>query len=183
MRIRLIGVALAIGAASAHGQAKPSQPPALAAITEADLKRDMFAMAGDAMRGREAGTIDEMRASMWVADRAREAGLLPAGDDGSYFQWWSMRRTRVSDASRVSIGGKTLTLWKDVIVMNPMTAVVDQPIVWVGSDSGTQLAAMNLTGKVVAGLLATPAPQPEVVTVRNINTAVNAVVTARTREL
>ena len=39
-----------------------------ATIKEADIKADMFAMAGDAMRGREAGTLDEMRASMWVAD-------------------------------------------------------------------------------------------------------------------
>src|SRR4051812_9750069 len=92
----LVACATVVGAGTVHGQAKaatpprPSAPPAaaLAAITEADLKRDMFAMAGDNFRGREAGTVDELRASMWVADRAREAGLLPAGDDGSYFQWW-----------------------------------------------------------------------------------------------
>ncbi len=32
-------------------------------ITEADLKRDLFALAGDEMRGREGGTLDEMAAS------------------------------------------------------------------------------------------------------------------------
>src|SRR3954467_15300858 len=96
--------------AQGQGTGRPSAPPAaaLAAITEADLKRDMFALAGDNFRGREAGTVDELRASMWVADRAREAGLEPAGDDGTYFQWWSMRRPGVSDASRVVIGGDTL---------------------------------------------------------------------------
>ncbi|HEX8431158.1 MAG TPA: hypothetical protein VF625_07715, partial [Longimicrobium sp.] len=65
-------------------------PPALAAITETELRRDVFAMSSDAMRGREAGELDEMRASVWVAERAREAGLLPAGDDGTYFQFWPL---------------------------------------------------------------------------------------------
>ena len=37
----------------------------MSAIREADLKRDLFAFASDGMRGREAGTVDEMRASVW----------------------------------------------------------------------------------------------------------------------
>jgi hypothetical protein len=39
-------------------------PAAMSLIREADLKRDLYAMAGDEMRGREAGTLDELRASM-----------------------------------------------------------------------------------------------------------------------
>ena len=48
------------------------------------------------MRGREGGTLDEMTASAWVAERAREAGLLPAGDNGTYFQFFPLERFRVS---------------------------------------------------------------------------------------
>ena len=61
-------------------------PAAMSRITEADLKRDLFYLAGDAMRGREAGTLDEMRACMWIADQLRKIGVAPAGTDGSYFQ-------------------------------------------------------------------------------------------------
>ena len=60
----------------ASGGARTQDP--IDRITEADLKADLFALAGDAMRGREGGTLDEMTASVWVAERAREAGLLPA---------------------------------------------------------------------------------------------------------
>ncbi len=42
----------------------PSGPPALAAIKEADLKRDLYAMASDHFRGREAGTLDELKVSV-----------------------------------------------------------------------------------------------------------------------
>src|SRR5262245_16931916 len=71
-------------------------PAAMSAIREADLKRDMYALAGDEMRGREAGTLDEMRASMWVAEEMRKIGLTPRGEGGTWFQWWNMRRTRIS---------------------------------------------------------------------------------------
>lgn len=84
------------------------------------------------MRGREAGTIDELRASMWIAKAAREAGLEPAGDDGTYFQFWPMRRTRLSSASEITIGGRSLTLWRDVLVSAPITVTVDAPLVFVG---------------------------------------------------
>ena len=41
--------------------------PALDAIRSEDLRRDIFFLASDAMRGREAGTLDELRASVWLA--------------------------------------------------------------------------------------------------------------------
>ena len=91
-------------------------PAAYSAIKEADLKHDLYEMAGLPMRGREAGTLDELRASMWVADQLRAIGVKPAGTDGSYFQWWEMRRTRVSTASSsAKIGSRTLELWKDIV--------------------------------------------------------------------
>lgn len=126
------------------------EPPAVNAITEGDLRRDMFVVAGDAMRGREAGTIDELRASMWLADRAREAGLRPAGDNDTYFQWWSMRRTRPSPSNHVTIGGHQLELWYDVAVTSNVNATVDLPIVWIGDKTGNDLSGMDLTGKAVA---------------------------------
>ncbi|MEP6779589.1 MAG: M28 family peptidase [Gemmatimonadaceae bacterium] len=91
-------------------------PAAYSAIKEADLKHDLYEMSGLPMRGREAGTLDEMRASMWVADQLRAIGVKPAGTDGSYFQWWNMRRTRVSTASSLAkVGSRTLELWKDIV--------------------------------------------------------------------
>lgn len=64
----------------------PPTPRAISQIREADLKRDLFEMASPAMRGREGGTIDELTASMWVAEQYRRIGLEPAGDGGSWFQ-------------------------------------------------------------------------------------------------
>src|SRR6187397_1867284 len=99
MKLHLVVPSLAVAAATAGAQKAPSRseiPKAYSAIREADLRRDVGEMAGPAMRGREGGTIDEMRASMWVADQYRQIGLKPLGENGSYLQWFDMTRTRVS---------------------------------------------------------------------------------------
>src|SRR4051812_10441462 len=83
-------------------------PPALTAIKEADLRKDIFELAGDGMRGRRAGTPDEFRAAAWVAQKAQEAGLKPAGDDGTYFQFYNIKRTRTADNGIIQINNKTL---------------------------------------------------------------------------
>jgi len=103
-------------------------PPGLGAIREADLRRDMEALAGDAMRGREAGTLDELRASAWLAERARAAGLEPAGEDGTYFQFWPMRRAVTSPASRATYDGTSLDLTTEAVVSPPVDATIDAPI-------------------------------------------------------
>src|SRR5690242_15520885 len=90
----------------AAAQAIPT-PAAITTIREQDLKADLYAMADDSMRGREAGTLDEMRASIWVAEKLRSIGVKPMGEHGTYFQWFNMRRTRISTiSSSVRIGGK-----------------------------------------------------------------------------
>ena len=122
---RLLTVALVIAAAGT-GSAGTQDP--IDKIREADLKADLFALAGDAMRGREGGTLDEMTASAWVAERAREAGLLPAGDNGTYFQFFPLERFRVSPSSTVTLNGKALRMGRDVVTDATVLANIDAPV-------------------------------------------------------
>src|SRR5436305_393544 len=117
---------------SVHAQPKKSTtPPGIAAIRSEDLKKDLFAMASDHFRGREAGTPDELRVSVWWAEQLRAAGLRPAGDDGTYFQFFEMERNRIAPDSTVRMGNTNLSLWKDVLVAQTAPASVEAPIVWV----------------------------------------------------
>src|SRR5690348_14444466 len=137
----------------------PAAPPALARAGDtAALRRDMFAMAGDAMRGREAGTLDELRAAGWVAQQAERAGLAPAGDDGTFYQWWPMQRSRLGENSRIAIGGRALRLWTDVVVMNANNATVDLPVVFVADSA--ELARTDVHGRAVAMPVSAIATQP-----------------------
>jgi Peptidase family M28 len=142
-------------ALAAQQSAAPAPPPAMQLIRQSDLERDLYALAGDAMRGREAGSLDEMRASMWEAKMAREAGLRPAGDDGTYFQWWNMTRTRLSPASEIVIGTHTLVLWKDVAASATLDVNLDAPTVFAGDGSDTTI---DVRGRIaIAQLVAPPA--------------------------
>jgi Zn-dependent M28 family amino/carboxypeptidase len=56
------------------------------------------ALSNDAMEGRDTGSAAYQRAAEYVARRFRAAGLLPAGDDGTYFQRVPMHEVQVEAA-------------------------------------------------------------------------------------
>lgn len=132
----------------------PPTPKAIELIRQSDLKRDLFEMASPAMRGREGGTIDELKASMWVAEQYRKIGLEPAGPDGSWFQWFNIVRTRVSTpASSVQLDGRPLTLFKDVVPLAVLPVRENARVLWVDDPSDTTI---DVRGRVVATMLRTP---------------------------
>ena len=154
--VPLVAIAVPLVAQSAKSAqkspAKLTPPPAaMSAIRESDLKRDMYAMAGDAMRGREAGTLDEMRASIWVADQMRSIGLKPMGEDGTYFQWWNMRRLRISTiSSSVQVGGKALALWTDITPTSNVAADLSATTIFIGDGRDTTI---DVRGKIAVATL------------------------------
>lgn len=143
----------------ASGQAR-SAAGALDAIRERDIRSDLFTLAGDSMRGREAGTLDELRASAWIAERARAAGLEPAGDYGTYFQFWNMRRVRQSSGSAVTLDGQPLEFGRDVALSGVVDATFNAPLLWLGDASSDTTALPDLSGRVAAARITAPPNAP-----------------------
>jgi len=142
--------------AAQSGPRNAQLPSAYTAIREADLRRDVTEMAGPAMRGREGGTIDEMRASMWLAEQYRRIGLAPAGDDGTWFQWFDMVRTRVSvTSSKASIGAQAMTLFRDFIPLGVVPAEAAGTVLWIADAADT---TTDVRGRIVATTLLEPLP-------------------------
>jgi pimeloyl-ACP methyl ester carboxylesterase len=144
---------------TAHAQQGPDP---IEQIREAEIKVDLFALAGDQTRGREGGTIDELSASAWLAERAREAGLQPAGDNGTYFQFFPLERFRVSASSSVTLAGQKLQMGRDVVTDTMVLAHVDAPTI-VASDEAlaggaVALAKLGLKERVMVVRYA-PAPE------------------------
>ncbi|MEJ7767731.1 MAG: M28 family peptidase [Chitinophagaceae bacterium] len=127
-----------------------SAAPAVASIREDQISKDLFAIAGDHFRGREAGTLDELKVSVWLANQARSAGLRPAGDDSTYFQFFSMKRNRIALHSSVKIGDSSLMLWKDVLITQTAPAVITAPVVFIENTGKEELDKADIRGKAVA---------------------------------
>jgi Zn-dependent M28 family amino/carboxypeptidase len=151
--------ALLVLAGRVHAQAATRRaeiPAAFTAIREADLRHDIGVMASPGMRGREGGTLDEMRASMWVAEQYRRIGLRPMGEDGTWFQWFDMTRTRVSvTTSRASIGGQAMTVFRDFIPLGVVPAEASGAVLWIPDATDT---TADVRGRIVATPLLAPAP-------------------------
>lgn len=89
-------------------QAKPTQP----AIAAEDLMSRLYVYADDSLGGRATGTPYHDKATAIIAGWARQIGLTPAGDSGTYFQAVPLtKRTWV--ASPVTVGNTTFEFQKD----------------------------------------------------------------------
>jgi hypothetical protein len=55
-------------------------------IDPAVVQRGVDILAADSMEGRMTGSVGQARAAKWIAAQYKAAGLIPAGDSGTFFQ-------------------------------------------------------------------------------------------------
>ena len=108
-------------------------PPGLSLIKEADLKKDLYTLADAHFNGRSAGTLDELKASAWLAEKYRAIGLKPAGDDGTFFQFFNLWRNHIDEKSIVTINNVKLALWSEAAIAQMANGSFSSPIVYLGN--------------------------------------------------
>ncbi|WP_373059181.1 M28 family peptidase [Zunongwangia sp. H14] len=92
-----------------------------------------------------------------MAQKAQEAGLAPAGDDGTYFQFFPLFRRTVSPQSWVKVNGKELALWKEAWETSPVEAKINTEVTWIETLADT---TADLENKLVAMPLMPPSRMP-----------------------
>ncbi len=130
--------------------AQVTNPPGLNLIRTEDLKNDLYAFAAAHFKGRSAGTLDELKASMWLGEKFRSVGLKPAGDDGTFFQYFTMVRNHIADNSTIQINNKSLKLWDDAAVAQMANINLEAPIVYLGNALNIDANMIDVKDKVVA---------------------------------
>jgi hypothetical protein len=130
--------------------AQNANPPGLKYIKESELKKDLYTLADAHFNGRSAGTLDELKASMWLVEKYRSIGLLPAGDDGTYLQFFNLWRNHISDKTVIKINNKTVKLWNEVAVAQMANASIVAPIVYLGNAADIDTLKLDVKNKVVA---------------------------------
>ena len=130
--------------------AQQNNLPGLNFIKTGELKKDLSEFAGAKFKGRSAGTLDELKAAAWLAEKYRTIGIKPAGDDGTYFQYFTLWRNSVSPQSTFYVNEKPLALWKDVAVSQMANTKIDAPIIYLGNVHEVKNSAVDVKGKIVA---------------------------------
>jgi hypothetical protein len=134
---------------------KYAGPATSAPISAQDLMTRLYIYADDSLQGREAGTVGHMKATAYIADQVRRLGLVPAGDNGTYFQDVPFISRRFDPATTLTVDGRTLTAFTDFVAPPPRGA---QPrdldgvqAVYGGElgDTSHLLSADQATGKLV----------------------------------
>ncbi|HEY2025867.1 MAG TPA: M28 family peptidase, partial [Gemmatimonadaceae bacterium] len=87
---------------------KYSGPPTSAPISAGDLMTRLYIFADDSMMGREAGTPAHMKATAYIASEVEKLGLVPAGDNGTYFQNVPFISRRFDPNTTLTVDGGSL---------------------------------------------------------------------------
>lgn len=99
---------------------KYAGPATTAAITPCDLMTRVYIFADDSMRGRKAGTADNVRAMSYIEGELKRLGLQPAGDNGSYYQSLPAVTRALDTTATLIAGGGTLKAGTDFLVTSTM---------------------------------------------------------------
>ncbi len=135
----------------------PVRAAATARITAEGLKRDLEFLSSDELRGRSTPSPGFDRAAEFIAGRLKKAGFEPAGDEGTFFQRYTMRESTVdTDAASIEIDGRRFTFGDDFVMRafpGPVSGKL--PVVYVGhgwtvADKKIDaFAGVDVKGKVV----------------------------------
>src|SRR6266516_7857518 len=96
--------------------------PTTAAITAADLKTRLYIFADDSMQGRLLATAGNVKAVEYIGNEVRQLGLIPMGDNGTYFQSVGVVDRKFDPATKLVVGSTTFTPWSDYVLRDQGSA-------------------------------------------------------------
>ncbi len=124
-------------------------------ITEADLKKHLYIVAGPEMEGRETATEGQRKAAAYIENEFKRIGLKPAGENGGYQQFYNVYTDSLERAS-IEVNGKKFNLDKDFAVnmgQNYSSTIAAGQVVFAGAgivdSSRNDYANADVKGKVV----------------------------------
>jgi hypothetical protein len=125
-------------------------------ITAEDLMTRLYIFADDSMQGRDAGSAGNARGTDYIAREVGRLGLVPMGDDGTFFQTLPFKTRSVDSTSTLAAGGTALDYGAEWAARgNASVSRADLPVVYGGAlgDSTVSLTDEQVSGKLVVYLV------------------------------
>ena len=131
--------------------AKPTQ----AAITPEDAMSRLYIFADDSMMGRRAGDVGGLKGTAYIEREVRRMGLVPGGDDGTFFQAVPLFNRSLDTNSKLAADTENLILNTDYVPLHPggkPRALDGRQVIYAGNmaDQASMIAADQAAGKIVA---------------------------------
>ena len=81
------------------GIAAQQRAPEIESITARDMRADLTFLASDSMAGRLTDTPQNAMAAEWIASRFERMGLKPVGDNGTYYQKYTLATATLGEGN------------------------------------------------------------------------------------
>ncbi len=133
---------------------KYSGPATGPAITAGDLMTRLYIFADDSMLGRRTGDVGNLKGTAYLEREVRRLGLVPAGENGTFFQ--DVPLIRRLPAASLRLGSDSLVLNTDFAVADPravIRAFSGMPVIYggnVGQQGAELITPEQAAGKIVA---------------------------------
>ena len=148
---------------NAYGNpARVAPAPTKPAIDARDLQIRLYQFADDSMQGRQVGRFGNQKGTDYIAAEAKRLGLLPAGDNGTYFQLLPYHIRKFTNHSRLTLDGNPIAWnseWLAVPGQRAPRPITNADVIYGGiaGDSATWIPKAQSVGKLVVML---PSPRP-----------------------
>ncbi|HEX6631432.1 MAG TPA: hypothetical protein VF048_10085, partial [Gemmatimonadaceae bacterium] len=157
-----VAAAQSAGSVNRYGNPATLAPaPTSPEISVRDLQVRLYQFADDSMQGRQVGRVGNMKGTDFIAAEVKRLGLVPAGDNGTYFQVLPYHLHRFTSHSRLTVDGNPLAWNADWVAVPGTRAprpIAGVPVVFGGVEGDTtrQISAAQAAGKLVVVLPAPP---------------------------
>ncbi|MBA4072345.1 MAG: hypothetical protein C0497_10995 [Gemmatimonas sp.] len=164
--VAMSGDASAQGKLNRYGNPPTIAPaPTSSTISVKDLQVRLYTFADDSMQGRQVGRLGNKKGTDYIAAELRKLGVLPAGDNGTYFQVLPYHLKSFTNHSRLTVDGNPLAWEKDWVAVPGVRAprgISSVPVIFggVAGDTTKQITAAQANGKFVVLLPAPSAAAP-----------------------
>lgn len=124
-------------------------------ISVRDLQTRLYQFADDSMMGRQVGRVGNKKGTDYIAAEVKRLGLVPAGDNGTYFQVLPFHVRQFTNHSRLTVNSMPLAWEKDWVAVpgqRAPRAISNVPVIFggtAGSDTTLQISAAQANGKFV----------------------------------
>ena len=134
--------------------AKVAPAPTKAAIDVRDLQIRLYQFADDSMMGRQVGRLGNKKGTDYIAAEVKRLGLLPAGDNGTYFQVLPYHLRKFTAHSRLTVDGNPIAWNSDFVAIPGARAprpIAEAEVIFGGTagDTTSQISAAQAMGKFV----------------------------------